>query len=451
MVKVAKTKLQKIIEISTKFPGEFEKGPLDSLLCVKCNVSVKFGKMFNVEQHRKSASHQRFSDPNKIQSRLTTDSPDFATKCVKMMGQANIPLKKLREPAFFNFFSEIGYKTPSESYARTLIQKFCPETLTKIFSLLSKKKIFLIIDETQIDRKKFVHVLAGTIDNPEQIFLVEHKFVETANSQTICGIIHDVLNSIGCKRENFTMLISDAAPYMIASAKVLEVMYPKMIFTTCFVHLLHNCAMKVRAAFPEVDKLIASMRMATLKSSKRCELFKDIPLPPDVIITRWGSWLDAADYYSKNFIAVKEIVEQFEDTGKITENVKAIFKSNEIKIQLANIKNDYSDLNLLISKCENSFFNIKNAIEAIKELKFGSDSADIKKYFEKRIANMNLKKIENGDIEINPEDISNLWNCPATSISVERSFSMLGKLLRKDRNFKIENIKAYMVEYYNKF
>ena len=34
-------------------------------------------------------------------------------------------------------------------------------------------------------------------------------------------------------------------------------------------------------------------------------------------------------------------------------------------------------------------------------------------------------------------------------ISVERSFSMLGKLLAKDRNFLPENITHYLVLHYN--
>ena len=37
----------------------------------------------------------------------------------------------------------------------------------------------------------------------------------------------------------------------------------------------------------------------------------------------------------------------------------------------------------------------------------------------------------------------------ATSISVERSFSMFGKLLAKDRNFLPENVSKYMTMYYN--
>ena len=198
--------------------------------------------------------------------------------------------------------------------------------------------------------------MAGTIDEPQNIYLIEHKFVETCNCTLICGIIHDVLKEVNCDKDNFVMLMSDAASYMVASSKVLKFIYPKMIFLTCFAHLLHNCAIRIISTFPEVDKLIASMRMATLKSRKRCELFKGIPLPPDVVVTRWGSWLNAVEYYNKYYTTIKDIIQHFEDTGKITENVKNIIKSKSILLALVEIKNDYSMINILISKFGNFFF-----------------------------------------------------------------------------------------------
>ena len=38
-----------------------------------------------------------------------------------------------------------------------------------------------------------------------------------------------------------------------------------------------------------------------------------------------------------------------------------------------------------------------------------------------------------------------LQNSQPTSASVERSFSMLKKLLVKDKNFKVENVQHYMI------
>jgi len=43
-----------------------------------------------------------------------------------------------------------------------------------------------------------------------------------------------------------------------------------------------------------------------------------------------------------------------------------------------------------------------------------------------------------------------LLNCQVTSCTVERSFSMLGKLLAKDRHFSPKNVWKYLALFVNK-
>jgi len=38
-----------------------------------------------------------------------------------------------------------------------------------------------------------------------------------------------------------------------------------------------------------------------------------IPLPPEPIITRWGTWLDAALFYANNFEKFKNVIESLTD------------------------------------------------------------------------------------------------------------------------------------------
>ena len=51
--------------------------------------------------------------------------------------------------------------------------------------------------------------------------------------------------------------------------------------------------------------------------------------------------------------------------------------------------------------------------------------------------------------DILPAGYHMLQNFQPTSASVERSFSMLKKLLAKDRNFKAENMRHYMILHFN--
>ena len=61
----------------------------------------------------------------------------------------------------------------------------------------------------------------------------------------------------------------------------------------CVAHLLHNCAMRVRAHFNNIDEVIATIKAATIKNKNRKKDFHDAGLlsPPDPVITRWATWL----------------------------------------------------------------------------------------------------------------------------------------------------------------
>ena len=79
--------------------------------------------------------------------------------------------------------------------------------------------------------------------------------------------------------------------------------------------MLHNYVEKVCSAFADVDNLIAHVKAATIKNKLRQAQFKHIGSPPELVVTRWGTWLKAADYYANNLIEVKKIVNEFEGDG----------------------------------------------------------------------------------------------------------------------------------------
>ena len=49
------------------------------------------------------------------------------------------------------------------------------------------------------------------------------------------------------------LLMSDAAKFVIAAGKTIKSLYPKLFHMTCVAHLLHNCAMKIKSHFEDVD------------------------------------------------------------------------------------------------------------------------------------------------------------------------------------------------------
>ena len=56
----------------------------------------------------------------------------------------------------------------------------------------------------------------------------------------------------------------------------------------CVAHLLHNCALRVRAHFKNIDEVIATIKATTIKNKDCKKDFHDAGLPslPDSVITR---------------------------------------------------------------------------------------------------------------------------------------------------------------------
>ena len=95
-------------------------------------------------------------------------------------------------------------------------------------------------------------------------------------------------------------------------------------------------------------------------------------------------------------------------------------------------------------------YTTKEAVQAIQELDFGEDTCNINLYIKKRMQNNDISEIINMERQdISPAVYHMLQNSQPTSASVERSFSMLKKLLAKDRNFRVENVRHYMILYFN--
>ena len=77
-------------------------------------------------------------------------------------------------------------------------------------------------------------------------------------------------------------------------------------------------------------------------------------------------------------------------------------------------------------------------------MQFDDDACAIKNYIKKRLSNSDLETIINyTNLTIDPTSYALLQKTQSTSAAVNRSFSTLSKLLRKDRNFDVENVKKY--------
>lgn len=70
----------------------------------------------------------------------------------------------------------------------------------------------------------------------------------------------------------------------------------------------HRVAEEIKNFFPKVDELILNVKKIFLKAPYRLQIFKtiapNIPLP-EPIVTRRGTWLNAAMYYFEHYVLIK--------------------------------------------------------------------------------------------------------------------------------------------------
>ena len=238
---------------------------------------------------------------------------------------------------------------------------------------------------------------------------------------------------------------------MSSAGKTLKELYPSLMHVTCVAHLLHKYAMRVRAHFKNIDEVIATIKAATIKNKDRKKDFHDagLPFPPDPVITRWATWLRAALYYSENLPAVRTIVNNWTSAGLLVSRAKNAINVEGLVSDLVKI-NQYRTLapNVEFLKGSAAHCTITKAYGLLKNMQFDDDPCAIKDYINKRLSHSDLETIINcTNLTIDPTSYALLQRAQPTSAAVERSFSMLNKLLRNDRNFNVKNVKKYMMLY----
>ena len=277
-----------------------------SIFCKPCEKVIPATQKGQLEQHKKSEKHKaNFSLKRKyVQSQLEFKDPK-KPKREEIVGQelvsafvaANIPLFKIDHPKLREFLEKnMQISLPKES---TLRQKYMPETFESCIEMIKKdlenKNIWLSIDETTDSMKrKVANVIIGELNSEgySKPYLVKCTFLETADASAIARLANDTLNELwpGFDKKLLKVLISDAAPYMVKAGKDLKIFYPYLIHVTCLCHGLHRVCELVRELFPEVNKLIATIKKVFKKSPERIAAFKqsypNLPFPPEPIITR---------------------------------------------------------------------------------------------------------------------------------------------------------------------
>jgi len=441
-----------------KYPNEFSATPANNLRCQLCEVDVKYDKTFNVDSHRSTQKHKdglrRQSEAPTTSRQTFIEAPtSFSELVVSSFLAADIPLKKLSHPAIRRLFAEAGKTLPSESAARNMVTQIADREIDRLKENVANKKVFLIVDEAEVASVKYINSIIGDIDRPSITYLAQCKVLEdNPNSQIVSQTVDDVLRMLDVDRKNFALLLTDSANYMKAAGRTLKELYPGLKQVTCLAHLLHNCAMRVRAYFTTIDVLIARLKAATIKNKERRNMFRDaqLPLPPDPVVTRWATWLRAAFYYAEHLPAVREIVESWPEDGVLVMRAQEAIRNEQLACDLVRVV-QYRPLIARLEKLEAATYTIEEAYSDICNMRFNDDPCQIRQYIDHRLTHGTdlIDIIEAKDNNVAPSTYALLRKAQPTTAAVERSFSLLNKLLRKDRNFLPENVNKYILPFFN--
>ena len=138
--------------------------------------------------------------------------------------------------------------------------------------------------------------------------------------------------------------------------------------------------MKIKAEYTNVDLLISSMKVITIKNKKNLKLLGPLEPLPQLIVTRWPGWLNAALYYSSNYTKLKIIVNSLEDDGMLMERAKYSVNNTNVFTELLCISKNHKPLIDIMDLLESNPLNIEQGYENIGDINLNEDQKNIEKY-----------------------------------------------------------------------
>ena len=107
------------------------------------------------------------------------------------------------------------------------VEKLAKKEALPLKDYLKDQKMFMVVDESDINGKQFLNILVGRLTAPEKTLLFNCKTLsQSVDSNIVTREIDNAVHSLGVARENFCLLLANAARYMTAAGVLLKKLYP---------------------------------------------------------------------------------------------------------------------------------------------------------------------------------------------------------------------------------
>jgi hypothetical protein len=240
-------------------------------------------------------------------------------------------------------------------------------------------------------------------------------------------------------------------------------------FTKSIAHALHRICEFIREKFSDIDKLISTCKKIFLKSPQRVALYKemcpDLSLPPQPVITRWGTWLQTSLFYSANIERIKNVVINLKNDAASIVECKNILQKPKLTEELLYIETHFKFLPDTIKYFENQNLPLSEAITKLNSTLTNLKSIDdhfgaqlttkITSIFSKNPDFQIWQQFVSQDLQNNvgpqyKQFVQYFNHPPLSSVDVERTFSLFRDLLTPKRTkLGPENLKTLLLIYTN--
>lgn len=359
------------------------------IFCTLCKKCISGVRKSSVDRHMSSAAHEANTEG--------LGQKQFNKDLLNMLVQCNIPWKSVDSQPFRYFVENClagkygNVKLPTESSIRKeYLPKESELVKDEIRKELENEFIWLSVDETtNASGEKVANIIVGALkeNSPSRPYLIASKAMDVTNSIEIAELVKSSLQDLctpvasqlpmNQREDKFLLFVTDGVAYMKSAGRILKASFPNLLHLTCIAHGLHRVAECVRNCYPTVDKLIANVKKIFLKSPHRQSLFKSmypqLSLPPEPVITRWGTWLEAASYYFCYFEEVKAVVMALKSAdAEAIATSQELLKCDNLYEDLKFIHSHFSRIHLAIRDLQADMgdsFNIVSAINIVFDLR----------------------------------------------------------------------------------
>lgn len=190
-----------------------------------------------------------------------------------------------------------------------------------------------------------------------------------------------------------------------------------------------------------------------------------LALPPEPVITRWGTWLSAAVYYCDHFSEVKPVIDAFDsDDAESIGLAQQAFDNEDVEAELAYIKSNFASLVSATVKLETQGLALSEGIDIVTSVQNKLRSLPQQEFAGKLEAVLNrnrgflpicdINNILNKGMppthayvhNLTPHELTLFAYAPLSSGDVERSFNAYKCVLTEKRQrFLFENLKHHVI------